>query len=285
MKTPFVTILFLLLNISISSQIYTQKDVDIFIKVISKAQSDSLQNESIGKIIVEIGKHFIGTDYIAKSLEVGDNEDLVVNLRNFDCTTFLDNSLVLARIVKQNDTSFSHYTKELTKERYRNGELKEYPSRLHYFSDWLYDAEKRGLIKNISKEIGGKPYCKKIFFMSKNYKLYKQLSNEKFLKEIKQTENEINKRKYYFIPKEMISNIEEKIRTGDLIAITTSVDGLDIAHVGIAIKMEDGRIHYLHAPNVGQKVKISDKPLSDYLMNNKSQTGIMVARALEPKQT
>ena len=284
MKANFLIILFLLFNIPISSQIYTQKDVDIFKKLLNKAQQDSLNNESIGKIIVEIGKQFIGTDYIEHSLEVGDKEDLVVNLRNFDCTTFLDNSLVLARLVKKNDTSFKDYINELTHERYRNGKLNQYPSRLHYFSDWLYDAEKRGLIKNISKEIGGKIYDKKIFFMSKNYKLYKQLSNENFFKEIEQTENEINKRKYYYIPKEMIIKVEDKIRTGDLIAITTNIDGLDIAHVGIAIKMENRRIHYLHAPNVGQKVKISDKPLADYLMGNKSQTGIMVARALEPKK-
>ena len=283
MKANFLIILFILFNISISSQIYTQKDVEIFKNLINKAQQDSLQNESIGKIIVEIGKQFIGSDYIAHSLEVGDNEDIVVNLRKFDCTTFLDNSLVLARLIKSNDTSFTDYTKELTKERYRNGKLNQYPSRLHYFTDWIYDAEKRGLIKNISKEIGGKLYCKKIFFMSKNYKLYKQLSNEKFLEEIKQTEKEINKRKYYYVSKEMISKVEDKIKTGDLIAITTSVEGLDIAHVGIAIRMEDGRIHYLHAPNIGQKVKISEKPLSDYLMGNNAQTGIMVARALEPK--
>ena len=284
MKTPLVTILFLLFNISISSQIYTQKDVEIFKNLINKAQQDSLKNESIGKIIVEIGKQFIGTDYIEHSLEVGDKEDLVVNLRNFDCTTFLDNSLVLARLVKKNDSSFTDYINELTHERYRNGTLNKYTSRLHYFSDWLYDAEKRGMTENISKEIGGKIYSKKIFFMSKNKNFYKQLSNEKYLKEIKLTEKEINKRKYYYIPKEMKIKVEEKIRTGDLIAITTNIDGLDIAHVGIAIKMENRRIHYLHAPNVGQKVKISDKPLADYLMGNKSQTGIMVARALEPKK-
>jgi len=267
----------------VQAQIYTPKDVEIFKKIIKNSKIDSLQKKSIGKIIVEIGKQFIGTDYVAHTLEVGSKESLVVNLRKFDCTTFLDNSLVLARLVKQNNTSFSDYTKELTKERYRNGKLNQYPSRLHYFSDWLYDAEKRGLIKNTSKEIGGEIYKKKIFFMSKNKKFYKQLSNNKFLKDIEQVEKEINKRKYYYIPKEKISKIENKIRTGDLIAITTNIKGLDISHVGIAIKMDDGRIHYLHAPNVGQKVKITKKPLAGYLAGNKLQTGIMVARALEPK--
>ncbi len=283
MRTPIVTILFLLFNVSVFSQIYTQKDVEIYKNIIRKAQTDSLQKETIGRLIVEIGKQFIGTDYVAHTLEVGKKESLVVNLRKFDCTTFLDNSLVLARLVKKSDTSFADYVNELTNERYRNGKVKKYPSRLHYFSDWLYDAEKRGLIKNISKEIGGEIYNKKIFFMSKNSKFYKQLSNKYFLKDIEQIESEINKRKYFYIPKEKIGKIESKIKTGDLIAITTSIKGLDISHVGIAIKMDYGRIHYLHAPNVGQKVKISEMPLADYLMGNKTQTGIMVARALEPK--
>ena len=284
MRTLIFTILFLLFNFSIYSQIYTNRDVEIFNQIIKKAQTDSLQKESIGKIIVEIGKQFIGTDYISHSLEISDRENLVVNLRKFDCTTFLDNSLVLARLIKKNDFSFNDYTNELINERYRDGKLKKYPSRLHYFSDWLYDAEKRGLIKNITKDIGGEIYHKKIYFMSKNKKYYRQLSDDNFLEDIKKIENEINKRKYYYIPKDRIGKVEQKIKTGDLIAITTNIEGLDISHVGIAIKMDDGRIYYLHAPNVGKKVKISAKPLSEYLMENKSQTGIMVAIALEPKK-
>ena len=282
MRTLIFIIFFFLFNFSTYSQIYTHRDVEIFNKIIKKAQTDSLRKENIGQIIVEIGKQFIGTDYISYSLEISEKETLVVNLREFDCTTFLDNSLVLARIVKKNDLSFNDYTNELINERYRDGKLKKYPSRLHYFSDWIYDAEKRGLIKNITKNIGGEIYLKKIFFMSKNKKYYRQLSDDKFLEDIKKIENEINKRKYYFIPKNRISEVEQKIKTGDLIAITKNIEGLDISHVGIAIKMDNGRIHYLHAPNIGKKVNISVKPLSEYLMENKLQTGIMVARALEP---
>ena len=174
MRTTIFIILFFLFNFSIYSQIYTPKDVEIFKQVIKKAQADSLQKEPIGKIIVEIGKQFIGTDYIAHSLEISDRETLVVNLRKFDCTTFLDNSLVIARLIKKNNFSFKAYTNELTNERYRDGKLKKYPSRLHYFSDWLYNTEKRGWIKNITKDIGGEVYDKKIFFMSKNKKYYKQ---------------------------------------------------------------------------------------------------------------
>jgi len=42
--------------------------------------------------------------------------------------------------------------------------------------------------------------------------------------------------------------------------------------------MDDGRIHLMHAPNVGYKVQITEKPLADYIKGNKKQTGIMVLR-------
>ena len=74
---------------------------------------------------------------------------------------------------------------------------------------------------------------------------------------------------------------EKLINNGDLIAITTTVEGLDIGHVGIAIKMEDGKIHLLHAPTVSAKVQITEEPLSVYLQKYKRHSGVIVLRALE----
>jgi len=159
--------------------------------------------------------------------------------------------------------------------------LNEYPSRLHYFSDWIYEMNKRGIGKDITKEIGGKPFVKKIYFMSTHVDAYKQLkSNPKYVEEIVKIEKEISSRNYFYIPQEDISKVENKIQSGDIIGITTNVEGLDIAHTGIAIRMDDGRIHFMHAPNVGYKVQITEKPLADYIKGNKKQTGIMVLRAI-----
>ncbi|MDR3625628.1 MAG: DUF1460 domain-containing protein, partial [Ignavibacteriaceae bacterium] len=66
------------------------------------------------------------------------------------------------------------------------------------------------------------------------------------------------------------------------IAITSGVNGLDINHVGIAVRMDDGRIHLLHAPNVGSKVQISEAPLSEYLLKIKKDTGVIVLHVIEP---
>ena len=108
--------------------------------------------------------------------------------------------------------------------------------------------------------------------------------NPDFIPVIRKQEEEINKRTYYFIPQEKIREAENSIEDGDLLAFTSNVKGLDVNHVGIAIRMDDGRIHILHAPDVGYKVQISDYPLSEYVNKLKKDTGVIILRPLEPNQ-
>ena len=280
-KYLFFSFLFLFASNGFAQTIYTQKDVDVCTSKFKFAVDQKLSSLPINQVIAEIGKSFIGTDYVANTLEKGEEEKLVINLTGLDCYIFLETSLSFARCIKNEKTSFEDYQKEVTNLRYRNGMLKDYPSRLHYFSDWIYDINKRGIGKNITKEIGGKPYDKKINFMSTHVDSYKQLKNNpKFVEDIVKIENEISSRKYFYIPQEEIEQADVKIQSGDIIGITSGVEGLDIAHTGIAIRMDDGRIHFMHAPIVGKKVQITEKPLADYIKGNKKQTGIMVLRPL-----
>lgn len=262
-----------------AQSIYTQKDVDICNSKFKLAIDDKIKSKPINEIIVEIGKSFIGTDYVAHTLEKGEKESVVINLEGLDCYTFLESTLALSLCIKNGKTTFNDYLKQIENLRYRNGEMKEYPSRLHYFSDWLYDVDKRGIGKDITKEIGGELIKKRINFMSNHVSSYKQLkANPQYVKEIALIENEITNREYHWIPQKKIASIEKKINQGDLIGITTNVDGLDIAHVGIAVRMDNGRIHFMHAPIVGYKVQITEKPLNEYIAGNKKQNGIMVFR-------
>lgn len=273
-------VLFFLPFKSHSQALFTQNDVDICNNKFQLAVDKDLSKKPINEIILEIAKSFIGTDYEAHTLEKGDRETLVINLTGLDCYTLLENSLVIARCIKNGKTSFDDYQKELMNVRYRNGKLKQYPSRLHYFSDWIYEMQKRGVAKDITKEIGGVSYKKKINYMTTHVASYKQLrTNLNFVEQMKLIEKEISSRRYYYIPQDSIYNMESKIQSGDLIAITTNIEGLDVSHVGIAIRMEDDRIHLLHAPTIGAKVQITEKPLAEYVIANQKQTGIMVARA------
>lgn len=267
----------------INSQVFSEKDVEICNAKFNLAVDKSLSNKPINEVIVEIGKSFLETEYIAHTLEKEGDEQLVINLTGLDCTTFLENALTLSRCIKKNKTSFEDYKNELTFVRYRDGKIDKYPSRLHYFSDWISNNQLKGIVKDITEEIGGKPIKFNLNFMSENPMYYKQLKeNPEFIPIIKKQEVEVNLRQYYYIPENDIDKIESKIQTGDLIALTTPEKGLDIGHVGIAIRMDDGRIHFLHAPLVGSKVQITESSLSDYVIKNKKRNGIIVLRVQEP---
>ena len=279
-----VIFLLFIIPFFLKAQVFSNQDVLICKEKFKLALEQNLKDKPIGDIIAEIGKSFLGTDYAANNLEKGDKEALVINLTGLDCTTFLENAVVFARCIKENKTSFKDYQRELQNIRYRDGIINGYPSRLNYFSDWIYNNEQKGIIEDITKEIGGEQIIFNVNYMSKHPNLYASLKNNpEFIPLIKEQEKEIGEREYYYIPKERVSAIENKIQDGDLIALTSNVKGLDINHVGIAVRLNDNRIHLLNAPNMGYKVQISKMLLSDYLIKNRKDSGIIVLRGADPK--
>ena len=251
------------------------------------AVSKNLVDKPINEAIIEIGRSFIGTDYVGHVLEEEGKEHLVINMRALDCVSFYENSLVLARCIKMKKFSFDDYKAQLQFIRYRGGVINDYPSRLHYTTDYWFDNEKKGVLKVVTKDIFGEnnvqPMPKPINFMTTHRNVYKQLVNDDFYKTIGQQEDAINSRELVFLPKGNVHMFADKIETGSLIGIATNMQGMDISHTGVAIRMENGALHFMHAPNVGYKVQITDVPLHDYLARNAKQTGIIVAKALEPK--
>jgi hypothetical protein len=246
------------------------------------AVSLGLRNKPIGDVVIEIGKSFLGVDYIANLLEQPGAERLVVNLQGLDCVLFCENALVFARCVKKNKTTFEDYKAELQHIRYRDGIIDQYPSRLHYFSDHIYDNEKKGVVNNVTKELGGVHFGKTVNFMSTHPDSYIKLKeNPGFVDVIRKQEEAINKRPMYHIPKDQVQKVSPKIHNGDIIAITTDIEGMDVSHTGIAV-WENESLHLMHAPLSGRRVQITEKTLADYLAANRKQLGIMVARPLEP---
>jgi hypothetical protein len=263
---------------------FNSQDDDALIctKKFELAVSLGLRSNPIGDVVVEIGRSFLGVDYIANLLEQPGAERLVVNLRGLDCVLFCENALVFARCVKMNKTTFDDYKAELQHVRYRGGVINQYPSRLHYFSDHIHDNEKKRVVKNITREIGGVRFRKTVNFMSTHPDSYIKLKeNPEFFGVIRKQEDAINKRTMYHILKDQVQKIASKIHNGDIIAITTDIEGMDVSHTGIAV-WQNGSLHFMHAPLSGHRVQITEKTLADYLAANKKQLGIMIARPLEP---
>ena len=241
-----------------------------------------LKDKSIGDAIVEIGKSFIGTEYVAGTLEINaPAEKLVVNLTGLDCVTFVENCLTFARCLKKSKTSFNDYKSELEYIRYREGKIDGYASRLNYFCDWIYENENKGIVKNISADLGGIEYNKTINFMSTHTKSYKQLSDKTELDGIIAIEEAINSRYHYYILKKSISKIYDQLQNGDIIATTTTIAGLDVTHTGYVYKGDDGGTYFLHASSKSNEVIISQNQLAEYIAEDSKKTGIMVARPVE----
>jgi hypothetical protein len=251
-----------------------------FEALLTAARRDDLRHHAIGERMTGFGRYFVGLPYVAHTLDLAGPERLVVNLKELDCVTLVENALGLALVARQ-DGTFDDFARSLAHIRYRDGRLDGYTSRLHYFSDWLLDAERKGLVSNITAELGGVPFDKRIHFMTSNSHAYRQLQEDPALVDsVRQIEERLNQEQLFWIPQDRIAAVASRIQEGDIIGITTAIDGLDISHTGLATWV-DGRLHLLHAPDVGQPVEISTRPLAERIRASRLQNGIMVARPVE----
>lgn len=267
----------------------TAEDWSIVRSTLTRAWDQGLDALPLGETMARIGVTFVGTAYVPQTLEVEGPERLVVNLRELDCVTFVENVLALGRFVHLHDPSVleneewlrDEYRRLLTEIRYRGGRLEGYPSRLHYFSEWIADNEARGLVRDVSRELGGMADDTPIDFMSTHPDAYRQLAEPGVVEEIASAEERLSARPRYYIGERHIEDAAPGIANGDIIAATSTVGGLDIAHTGLAL-VRDGSVFLLHAPLVGSEVQISEVPLWARVQRIGGQDGIMVARPVDP---
>lgn len=275
----FGMILLIVPNSKLSAQniIYSKTDSLIFENYIEAFCQ--YQNMPTNELLLKTASFFINKPYVASTLDKLSTEKLVVNLREFDCTTFVESSLALCFTLKSKQHSFANFCNILQKIRYRNGIIEDYSSRLHYVSEWMFEHETDGTLRNISKDIGGHIETKKINFMSLNTKSYHQLLKDKQLqKNIKKTEDQLNKRGgYYVLSKEKICTNENNLKNGDLVIFSTSISGLDFTHMGI-ITTENVPLSFIHASSGSGKVITEKKGLSVYCNMSKKCNGIVILR-------
>lgn len=258
---------------------FTPKDKQIFDNYIDYIQP--FAKESRECVLRKTVLFFLGTPYVASTLEKNQAETLIINLREMDCVTYVENVIALSRIVLSGSSSIDDFASQLLNIRYRNGVINGYESRLHYTSDWAYDNQNKGVLEQITSSLGGILEKKTIDFMSSHRNLYVQLkSDDAMLRKIKSTENEINKRGgFYYLPKEMIKSKATQIPSMTIVAFTTSIKGLDTSHLGFTY-YENGQLGFIHASSAKGKVVVDEKTLSAYCASRKTCTGVMLLKVL-----
>ncbi len=268
---------------------WTDADWRILESTIQRASRERLDTLPIGAAIARVGGWFVGAPYRPGTLEEPGAEHLVINLREFDCVTFVENVLALVRFARHDGAAAladsaaakARYASYLTALRYRDGRLDGYASRLHYFSEWLADHERRGFLHVQGDELGADTDRRPITFMTAHATAYRQLADPAERAAIAAIERRLSAAPARrFVPKDRIAEIEDRIADGDLLAMTSTLEGLDVVHVGIAVR-RNGRVHLLNAPLVGRSVEVSALPLPAHLAERPRQAGVMVARVLE----
>ncbi len=260
---------------------FSDEDKEVFAQLMKYAKENNLSKQPTADIEIEVAKQLLDIPYVAHTLESTGDEQLVVNLKGLDCTTFVENVVALSQLIKSGNSDFGKYCKNLTAIRYRNGKINKYPSRLHYFTDWLLNNEKKGIIEIISNKYGNADFNSEVYYMSKHNNKYKKLKDKpEFVKLISKSEKQISAAKLkYFTPEGLKQNID-KIQNGDIVAFSTSIGGLDISHVAIAyFKGKD--LHFYHASSSKKKVVLSENTMIDYLKKIKHNNGVLIARMTE----
>jgi cell wall-associated NlpC family hydrolase len=257
------------------------EDIARFEKVVQYAKQQNLHDRSIGEIVQAIADNFLGKPYAAGLLDKSGEEKLLITLNKFDCVLFVETVLAIARGVALQDYDYQNFVNRIEEQRYLNGKINGYCSRLHYFSDWINDNQKRQTVENITAELGGVPLNKTLNFMSQHRSSYPQMVKEEATYQcIVSQEAELAKTTINYIPTNQIKTLYSQLKPGDIVAVATDVKGLDVTHTGLVYRNADGNMGLIHASPAGEVTVAYD--LHRYISRVESAIGIVVARAKTP---
>lgn len=233
-----------------------------------------INGDPVGRQMVRAAQALIGQPYMAGTLEELPEERLCLYLTRTDCILFVETCLGLVQATRQGG-GFETFAKEVLQSRYRNGRCERFEDRLHYTTEWARQGVKRGVLEDVTKELGGVPFNHPVHYMSQHPEAYKRMTDPAAIAD---AEESINAEVSAYIPKERLAGALDGIQTGDIILFTSRTEGLDVAHCGIA-KVDPGKpVRFIHASTTAMEVVLEPKTLEEYLAGRKAVTGIQVFR-------
>lgn len=258
---------------------YTKADS---LKVVRLLTEGIKQGEGTN-LMLYYGMKMQGIPYVAHTLEVNKTEKLVVNMRQMDCTTFVETVFALALTTRDKSVKWSDFCRRLEQIRYQQGKVDGYTSRNHYFLWWTENNERQGLVTQPLRKTAGR-YARRqvisIDYMSVHPHLYSMLKGNKAdIATIARMEKASAGKEMMYIPAAYTGLTEKQlacIRTGDILAIATKKKGLDTTHIGIAVWGKDGKLHLLNASQIHKKVILEPKTMKQYMSGHPSQLGVWV---------
>lgn len=247
---------------------------------VEKWLNESRQLAEGESAVLFFANKLIGIPYVAHTLDLNKEERLVVNTRQLDCTTYVENVLALAVCATNKMYRFQQFCYALQKIRYIGGRI-EYTARKHYFTTWINDNATLGLVEPIDQP--NPPFSSTqivdVDYMTTHPDAYAMLkAHPEWLGPIGEMEKDINGQKMRYIPAERLNNgdlLRHYVADGDILAIVTKKKGLDISHVGFAV-WHDNNLHLLNASMLHKKVVDEPMTLYEYMKKHPTNLGIRV---------
>ncbi|WP_019505088.1 N-acetylmuramoyl-L-alanine amidase-like domain-containing protein [Pleurocapsa sp. PCC 7319] len=256
------------------------EDRKIYQTITNYAIANQLDLSPIGNIVQTVAQQFLGAEYKAGLLDQSSQETLFISLKQFDCLLFVETVMAIAKNIAQQNYSYQALTRDVENQRYWNGKMNGYCSRLHYFSDWIADNQRRGNVQNITPQLGGVNTVKKLDFMTTHRHRYPNLVKSQVNFEcIASIESSLPETLNY-IPTKDIRQIYPQLQPGDIIGVATNIAGLDFTHTGFIHRQSAKNLGFIHASPRGRVVISPD--LQNYVRNVNQAIGIVVIRTNKP---
>lgn len=237
------------------------------------------QLDHLESAILFFAQKQLGIPYVGGLLEVPPLETMVFTLSGSDCVLFVEHTLAMATQSLTGVASKEGVVQRVANLRYYNGQISDYTSRKHYFSEWLRDNAEAGSIEILFQNEAHPPLGP-LHFMTSNRSSYRQLlASDSVYAVIKQREETLNSLPpLTYIPQDKIPSFEKQVKTGDIISFVSTIDGLDIAHTAIAFSdSATGKLRFYHASTTGSVI-LDPKTVFEYTRDRRNVKGVIFAR-------
>jgi N-acetylmuramoyl-L-alanine amidase-like len=237
--------------------------------------------EAFGSYLARVAYLKLGVPY-DEVVAPPSEERLRVDLERFECVTFIESTLAVARCGYRGDPTVDCFERDLVQSRYRDGALGDYASRLHYFVDWIDDNARRNRLRNLTPELGGEPTMRDFFYVTRRLLPRSVLSGPdlgRLAREMSTIEARLSAEPHLVLTRESAPAALRELEDGDLVAFVREKAGLLVSHAGFIYDVR-GHRRLLHASSFHHRVVLTPDDVATYLLRRPERKGVIVARPL-----